>query len=44
MAKLKSAIISTVGWLVLAIPFYGGLYACSVWLMPKAIRNGGRVS
>ena len=35
MAKLKSAIISTVGWFVLAVPFYGGVYACSAWLTPE---------
>jgi hypothetical protein len=34
-AKLKSAIIATVGWLALAVPFYGGLYACSEWLAPE---------
>jgi hypothetical protein len=29
MAKLKSAIIPIVCWLAVAIPVYGGLYACS---------------
>jgi hypothetical protein len=35
MARLKSAIISTVIWLACAIPLYGGLYACSAWLTPE---------
>jgi hypothetical protein len=35
MAKLKSAIIATVIWLACAVPLYGGLYACSVWLTPE---------
>jgi hypothetical protein len=34
-ARLKSGIIATVGWLALAVPFYGGLYACSEWLTPE---------
>src|SRR5690349_18738850 len=33
-AKLKSAIISTVLWPVIAVPFCGGLDACSEWLTP----------
>jgi len=35
MAKLKSAIIATVIWLACAVPVFGGLYACSVWLTPE---------
>ena len=35
MAKLKSAVIATVIWLACAVPVFGGLYACSVWLTPE---------
>jgi hypothetical protein len=35
LAKLKDAVISTVIWLACAVPLYGGLYACSVWLAPE---------
>jgi hypothetical protein len=37
-AKLKSGLSgigAIVGWLALAVPFYGGLYACSEWLTPE---------
>lgn len=31
-ANVKSAIISTVCWLVIVVPFCGGVFACSAWL------------
>jgi hypothetical protein len=34
-AKLKSGITATLIWLACAVPLYGGLYACSVWLTPE---------
>jgi hypothetical protein len=43
-AKLKSAIIATVGWLALAVPLYGALYACSVWLTPEPFATAASAS
>jgi hypothetical protein len=34
-AKLRSGLSAFVFWLVLAVPVYGGFYACSAWLADK---------
>jgi hypothetical protein len=36
--------MATVIWLACAVPLYGGLYACSVWLTPEPFKTAAECS